>query len=247
MNTPPPSSTPTSTPSSPPTSAGPLRCVASMATGTLLAGLCRRWNDSGRPPVALEATGGVEAARRVAAGEAFDLAVLSDDALQALAATGRVGPVSAVVVSQVAIAASAGTAPPIATVAQLQASLRAARRIAYSTGPSGKALLALLAQWQLFDELEPRLVQAPTGVPVGTLIAQGTADLGFQQLSELLHCPGIALLGPMPPGAEMPTVFSAAPCAAGGKAEQAAAFIAWLRSPEVADAVRAEGMAPAAA
>lgn len=226
----------------------PLRCISSMATRQWLATLCERWaRDGDGQLIELESVGGVDAAGRIAAGEAFDVAVLASDALDRLAASGHVGPMTELAVSDVAIAAPAGTAPPVATIDQLQQTLRASRAIGYSTGPSGKALLALLARWELLDALQARLVQAPPGVPVGELLARGTVDLGFQQQSELIHCPGIALLGPMPPGAEIPTRFDGAPCHAGAQAPRAAAFIAWLASAACADVIRGEGMTPATA
>jgi molybdate transport system substrate-binding protein len=224
-----------------------LKCISSMATRPLLQALRARWTDRGGQAVRLESVGGVDAARRIDAGEAFDVAVLAADALQTLAASGRVGAVVPIAVSGVAIAARAGTAPRVATVAQLQETLRASRAVGYSTGPSGKALLALLSRWGMLRSLQDRLVQAPPGVPVGELLARGAVDLGFQQRSELVHQPGIALLGPMPPGSEIVTAFSAAPCTAGALSAQAGAFIAHLASASCADAIRREGMEPAGA
>ena len=225
----------------------PLRCISSMATRQWLAALCERWTRDGGGAVELESVGGVDAANRIAAGEDFDVAVLAADALDRLAAAGHVGPLTGLAVSQVAIAAPAGLAPPVATVAELRRTLGACRAIGYSTGPSGKALLALLARWDLLDALRERLVQAPPGVPVGELLARGTVDLGFPQHSELIHCQGIALLGPMPPGAEIPTLFAGATCQASARASRAAALVAYLAGASGADVIRAEGMEPALA
>lgn len=224
-----------------------LTCISSMATRQLLQVLCARWGDLSGQRVQLESVGGVDAARRIEAGEPFALAVLASDALQKLAASGHIGRITPIAVSDVAIAARAGTAPPVATRAQLLETLQQSRAIGYSTGPSGKALLARLAHWGVLDSLQARLVQAPPGVAVGDLIAQGAVDLGFQQHSELIHCQNIALLGPMPVGDEISTVFAAAPCTAGTQAEQSAEFIAYLCSAHAAEVIRREGMAPAAA
>ena len=84
-------------------------------------------------------------------------------------------------------------------------------------------------------------------MPVGELIARGRCDLGFQQLSELIHLPGIALLGPMPAGGGIDTVFAAAPCTSTAQPEQAAGFIAYLQSAACAAAIRREGMDPVGA
>ena len=73
----------------------------------------------------------------------------------------------------------------------------AARSLSYSTGPSGVAP-RLFERWGIAQRNCARIVQAPPGVPVGTLVARGEVELGFQQLSELLHVPGITLAGPLP-------------------------------------------------
>ena len=75
-----------------------------------------------------------------------------------------------------------------------------ARRICYSTGPSGDHLKALCETWGLANSVLARALVAPPGVPVATLVANGDADLGFQQLSELIGQPGIEIAGPLPPG-----------------------------------------------
>ena len=121
----------------------------------------------------------------------------------------------------------------------------AARRIAYSTGPSGVALLELFQRWGIGELLRNRLLQAPPGVPVGSLLARGEATLGFQQLSELIGLPGIELLGPLPDAIRIDTVFCAAPCTASHRPEAVRALLDFLVSPECDEAKRRHGMAPA--
>jgi len=83
------------------------------------------------------------------------------------------------------------------------------------------------------------------GVPVGTMLADGRADLGFQQLSELLHVPGIAVVGPLPPEIQSVTVFTAGVSKESSRPNQARALIAYLTSPEAEAAKRRHGMEPA--
>jgi molybdate transport system substrate-binding protein len=225
----------------------PLSIVSSMATRHVLAELAEAYERRTGQCVAVESMGGVEAARRVQEGHACDIAVLADDAIERLAAVGRIDPESRVGLARsgVAIAVAAGTPrPDIATEASLREAVLAARSIGYSTGPSGAHLMRLFERWGIAATIAPRIVQAPPGVPVGSLVARGEVGLGFQQLSELIHLDGIDVIGPLPPAVQVVTVFSAAACVACGRRDAASALLAFLASPE-ADAVRfRHGMEP---
>lgn len=219
-----------------------------MATRRVLARLAAAYGAAGGTAVRFESVGGVDAARRIRAGEPFDLAVLASDAIDRLIAEGHLAAETKTDVarSQVAAAVRAGAArPEIGSEQGLRAALLAAQRIGYSTGPSGEALLRLLDRWGLSAQLRARLVQAPPGVPVAKLVADGEADLGFQQLSELLEEPGITVLGTLPQGAAAATVFSAARCNASRHPEAVAALLEFLRSPQATEAKRLCGMEPA--
>ncbi len=219
-----------------------------MATKRLLAELVDAWHAAGGSPLAFESVGGVDAAKRVADGEAFDLVVLEADALDKLAAAGRLiaGTATPLVHSPVAIAVRAGQPhPPIGDEAALRATVLAARSIGCSTGPSGRALRQLFERWNIVGQLDGRLVQAPPGTPVGALLARGDVALGFQQLSELMHLDGIDVLGPMPPGLEIVTTFSGAVAASSTAATAARSFLAFARSPATAETKRRHGMQPA--
>ena len=120
-----------------------------------------------------------------------------------------------------------------------------ARRICYSTGPSGDHLLQLWERWGIAETVSQRALQAPPGVPVGTLVAEGEADLGFQQLSELMHVPGIEILGPLPPEIQSVTVFTAGVSGMSLQPEKAQALLAYLTSPQAEAPKRQYGMEPA--
>lgn len=219
-----------------------------MATRGLLAELCAEYSKRSGVPVTIEAVGGVDAARRVAADEPFDVVFLAADAIAKLAVAGKVDEAGqvALVKSDVAVAVPAGAPrPDISTEAAVRQAVLAAPRIAYSTGPSGVALLELFRNWGIGEALRNRLLQAPPGVPVGSLLARGEAALGFQQLSELIGLAGIELLGPLPEAIQINTVFCAAPCTAGTQTETVRALLAFLASSECDEAKRRHGMAPA--
>ncbi len=229
-----------------------LRGISSMATRQVLAELVAGFEGQGGCRVSIESVGGVDAARRVQAGEAFDLVILGADAIDKLIAAGHLQAASRVDLMScgVAVAVPAGAArPDISNEEAVKQTVLAAGSISYSTGPSGVALVRLFERWGIAEQIAPRLVQAPPGVPVGTLVARGEVALGFQQLSELLHVPGITLVGPLPPAIQITTVFSAGlptGLAAGSpQAQQVGALLAYLTSPQAAPAKRGQGMQPA--
>lgn len=229
-----------------------LRGISSMATRQVLADLGAAFEQRTGCPVAIESVGGVDAAKRVAAGEAFDVVILASDAIDKLIAAGhlRAGSRVDLVRSGVAMAVRAGApVPDVSSEAALRHAVRSARSISYSTGPSGVALARLFERWGMADEVRGRTVQAPPGVPVGTLVARGEVELGFQQLSELIHVEGITLVGGMPPGVEILTVFSAGLpvglAEGSAQAERVRALLHFMTSPDAEAAKRRQGMEPA--
>jgi len=225
----------------------PIAGVSSMATRLILGELAQRYEAASGVPVAIKAMGGVDAAALVRSGEPTDIVVLASGPMAKLEAEGHIaaGSIRGFTRSGMAIAVRAGAAQPdIGTEAAVKAAVLAANRVCYSTGPSGDHLLQLCAGWGVAAD-DPRLVKAPPGVPVGTLVARGEADLGFQQLSELIHVPGIVVLGPLPPEIQNVTVFAASVAGTSKQPEQTAALIAYLASPETAAVKQAQGMEPA--
>ena len=222
--------------------------ISSMATRLVLAELAGAYRARSGVDVAIESVGGVDAAKRVQAGESYDLAVLDADALDRLAAAGRVVADSqtGLVRSGVAIAVRAGAQrPDVSSEEALKQAVLAARTVGHSTGPSGTALLKLFERWGILDEVRPRIVLAPPGVPVGKLVADGAVELGFQQYSEMMNVPGIDVLGPMPPGCGIVSLFSAGLCAASTQPEAVRELIDYMQSSAADDAKRRHGMEPA--
>ncbi len=222
--------------------------ISSMATRQVLADLVAAFGLRSGGTVAIESVGGVDAAKRVLAGEAFDVVILASDAIDKLIAAGRVLADSKVdlVHSGVAVAVRAGAPrPDIGSEAAVRAAVLAARSVGYSTGPSGVALANLFTRWGIADQLQGRLVTPPPGIPVGSLVASGAVELGFQQYSELINLAGIDVLGPLPAEIQITTTFSAGVCASATQPDAARALLAFMASPEAADAKRRQGMDPA--
>jgi molybdate transport system substrate-binding protein len=225
-----------------------IKAISSMATRQVLAELADAWQRRSGHAVVMEAVGGVDAARRVQAGEAFDAVFLAADAIEKLEALQRVLPSSKVDLfrSPVAVAVPAGTPhPDIGTETALRDAVSKAPTIGYSTGPSGVALVKLFERWGIAGELKERIVQAPAGVPVGSLVASGEVALGFQQLSELMHLKGVEVVGPMPDSVQIVTTFSAGICATSTHTSAVRQLLDFMASPETADVKRRHGMEPA--
>lgn len=225
-----------------------IKGISSMATRLVLAELVDAFQRRSGTRVAIESVGGVDAAKRVQAGETFDVVILASDAIDKLIASGHVQPDSKVdlVRSGVAVAVRAGAPKPdISSEEAVRAAVLAARNISYSTGPSGVALAKLFERWGITEQIKDRIVTPPPGIPVGSLVAKGEVELGFQQLSELINLDGITVLGPLPPAIQIITTFSAGVCAGSQQGDAVRAMLADMNTSEAAAAKRRQGMDPA--
>lgn len=222
--------------------------ISSMATRQVLADLVAKFQQTSAFKVSVESVGGVDAARRVQAGEVFDMVVLAANAIGQLMEAGRIVPGSQIdlVKSGVSIAVRAGASQPdIGSEEAVRQAVLNARSLSYSTGPSGVHLLKLFERWGIADTIKNRIVQAPSGVPVGSLLASGEVELGFQQLSELLHLSGVDVLGPLPPAIQIVTTFSAGLAVASTKAAAVRTLLDFMVSPAALEAKLRNGMEPA--
>ena len=222
--------------------------LSSMATRRILADCARDYQLRNGIRVEIRSMGGVEAAKLARTGEPADVVVLAAKVMRSLEAEGRIakGSIVDIARSEIAVAVAAGAPHPAVDSAQaVRRAILEAKRVCYSTGPSGDHLKALCEKWGLAESVLGRALVAPPGVPVASLVARGDADLGFQQLSELMGQPGVEVAGPLPPEIQAATVFSAGLSVASAAPEAARAFLAYLASAETADVKRRHGMEPA--
>ncbi len=226
----------------------PLTGISSMATRQVLADMTAAYEHETGAKVAIESVGGVDAAKRVRAGERFDVVILASNVIDQLVSEGRALAGSRVdlVRSGVAIAVRAGAPrPEIGSEDAVRNAVRHARSVSYSTGPSGDYLAKLFERWGIAAEIASRIVKPAPGIPVGKLVAEGSVELGFQQLSELMFLPGIDVVGPLPPAIQHVTTFSGGVCATTSRADEARLLLAYLGSPRTAEVKRRNGMDPA--
>jgi molybdate transport system substrate-binding protein len=227
---------------------GRITGLSSMATRHILADLARDYEQRNGVEVDIRSMGGVEAAKLVRAGEAAEVVVLASKVMRSLEAEGHLvkGSIRDFARSEVAIAVPAGAPRPgVETEQAVRQAMLDAHRICYSTGPSGDHLKALCEKWGVTDSVLARSLVAPPGVPVASLVARGEADLGFQQLSELIGQPGIDIVGSLPPEIQAVTVFSAGVSSKSAEPEAAHSFVSFMTSAETGEVKRRYGMEPA--
>ena len=192
-------------------------------------------------------TGTLDVQKRIDAGETHDLILMAGPDLDKLITARKVvsGTRVDLAKSGVGVAVRVGAPKPdIRTADGLKKAVLSARSIGHSSGPSGQIVAGIFQRMGIADEIKGKLKQTPSGVLVGTLLASGEADLGFQQVSELLHFPGIDYVGPLPPDIQQYTTFSIGIQSGAKEAAAAKAWIMFIKAPEAAPAFRKGGMEP---
>ena len=190
-------------------------------------------------------TGTLDVRKRIAAGEAYDLIIMAGPAIDDFIKSGKVVPGSRTDLARsgVGVAVRAGAPKPdISSTEALKKTLLSAKSIGYSTGPSGVYLAKLFQRLGVADAVKPKLKQTPTGVFVGGLVASGEAEIGFQQVSELSHFPGVDFVGPLPTEVQEITVFSSGLQVGAKQAEAANAWVKFLTAPAAAPAFTKRGL-----
>jgi len=186
---------------------------------------------------------------KIGGGEGGDLAILSDEAIDDLIRKGRLaqGSRTDLARSFIGIAVRAGgRKPEIGSAEAFKAALLAARSVCYSrSGISGIYFKGLLERIGLADAIGPKTVLPPTGVAVGEALARGDAEIGVQQISELIPFAGIEVVGPLPPPLQKVSVFSAGLFAAAADPSGAQALVRALTAPATRALYARNGMEPA--
>jgi molybdate transport system substrate-binding protein len=187
--------------------------------------------------------------QEIMAGAAFDVALMPRPAMAELAQMGRIAATTLTDVarSAVGLVVRAGAPrPDIATVDAFKALLRGAGSIAYSKGPSGVRVGEIIDGLGLGEAMAPK-TRFAVGRPVAELVANGEAEIGMQQIIEILPVPGAELVGPLPSALDSTIIYTAGLSggpAAGGGAAAARAVVAFLTSAAAARIIRSKGIEP---
>jgi len=192
-------------------------------------------------------TGTLNAQKRLADGESYDMIIMAGPAIDAQIEAGKALAGSRVDLAKsgVALGVPKGAPKPdIGSVAALKKTILAAKSIGYSTGPSGVYMVSLFDKLGVADQVKGKLKQTSSGVFVGDLIAKREVEIGFQQVSEIATFPGVDFVGPLPAEVQQTTVFSSAIIAGAKQAEAAKALVKFLTTPQAAEAFKKRGMEP---
>ncbi|AMN42426.1 molybdate ABC transporter substrate-binding protein [Rhodoplanes sp. Z2-YC6860] len=227
--------------------AAELKVLASGAVKEAYNELIPQFEKASGHKVAITWAGTVDIKKKVAAGEAYDVIIVASPEMDAFLKDGKIaaGTKADLVKSGVGIAIKPGTAKPdLSSGDGLKKALLAAKSVGYSTGPSGAYMQKLFEKMGIADQIKAKTKITQPGVPVAGLIRNGDAEIGFQQVSELIHEPGIDFLGPIPNDVQQITTFSGG-IPAGSKEQGAAkALQTFLTAKERADTLKKHGLSP---
>jgi molybdate transport system substrate-binding protein len=186
---------------------------------------------------------------RLAGGEAADVVILDGKATDELGSRGLVRADSKVELARslVGMVVKEGAAKPdIGTVEAFRNTLLAAKSIAYSDSGSGTYLSTVLfGKLGVADQIAAksrRVRGPPSGEPVAAVVARGEAEIGFQQVSELIRVPGVTFVGAIPAELQPGFSFAGALTAKPAQPEAATALLRFLASPEAAPVITKAGL-----
>jgi molybdate transport system substrate-binding protein len=185
--------------------------------------------------------------KRVGSGEVADLVILGDSGTQALIKDGKLIASTRAIFAKsgIYIAVRSGAPKPdISSADALKQALLAAKSVGYSEGASGTYLVGMFQRLGIYDQVKSKASIAKANEPVGEKVAQGEAEIGFHQLSELMPVKGIDIVGPLPAELQFITVFS---CALHHKAKEpsaAEALIRFLTAPAAGGGIARYGLEP---
>ena len=228
--------------------AAEVRVLSAAATAEAYHELVPQFEKATGHKVTTTFTGTANIRKRLGEGDVHDLVITTAGGIDEQIKLGKLVAGSRVdlAASGVGMAVKKGAAKPdIGSADALRATLLAARSIGYSTGPSGQYLTTLFEKLGIAEQVKGKLKQTPSGVPVGSLIAKGEAEVGFQQVSELVHFDGIDYVGPLPGELQRMTMFSTGIHTGAKEADAARALVKVLTAPAAAPIIKKHGLEPA--
>lgn len=228
-------------------SAAEIKVLAAGATKEVYLDLVPQFEKNSGHKVLATWSGTADIKKRMAAGEVYDVVIVGAPEIDAFIQQGKMVAGSRIdlMKSGVGVAVRAGAPKPnISSSAALKQTVLAAKSIGYSTGPSGVYVMSLFERMGIADQIKSKLKQVPSGVRIGTFLTSGEAEIGFQQISELIHAPGVDYVGPLPADVQKITVYSAGIHSKATQPEAAKELVKALTGPVAAPVIKKHGMEP---
>jgi len=230
------------------TSPAQIRVLSTLATREAYSELVPEFERASGQKVVTIWAGTVDIIKRISAGEDYDLIIASKSTIDDFVRSGKVENDSQVDIARsgIGVAVRRGARrPDIGSADALKRALVAAKAVGYSTGPSGVYLAALFERMGIATEMKAKSRQVPPGATVGPIIARGDVEIGFQQMSELLHVDGVDVIGPLPAEIQHITVITSGIPTAAKEPDAARALVRFLAAPGARDAIGRAGLEPA--
>jgi molybdate transport system substrate-binding protein len=222
-----------------------IKVLSSIATREAYLELLPQFEQSAGHKVVTEWSGTTAIMQKMAAGESHDLIVISRTELDELVRQGKVDADSRVNLAKsgIGVAVRAGTPKPdVSSTEALKRTLLAAETVGYTSGPSGVYMGKLMERMGIADAVKAKFRSVPSGGTIGTVVASGDCEIGFQQVSELVHIPGIDFVGPLPAEVQHVTVFSCGVQTGAKNADAAKALVAYLTTPAANAVMKKHGL-----
>jgi molybdate transport system substrate-binding protein len=228
--------------------AAEINVIASTAMREVLEELVPMFERASGHKVAVSFQSGAVLPVKVKEGAQADLVVTTPQTIDELVKEGKLvaGTRADFVRSGAGVAVRAGAPKPdISTPEALKTALLAAKSVGYSQGPSGVHFMSMMARLGIADQIKAKGVVPPLGQRVGALIAKGDAEIGVQQITELLLIPGIDFVGPLPKELQANIVYATATPSTAKERDAAAALVKFLSSEPALPIIKKLGLEPA--
>ena len=222
-----------------------IQVLSSIATREAYLELVPQFERASGHRIATTWAGTVDIMKRMAAGEVHDVVIISSHELDELIRQGKIEAGSRIDVANSGIGVCVRTGAPrpdVSSADALKRTLLAATTVGYTSGPSGVYMAGLIERMGIADQIKSKYRSVPSGGTIGTIVASGECEIGFQQVSELVHIKGTDYVGPLPPDLQRVTVFASGIQVGAGNAEAAKALDQFLTTPAAMAAMKRHGL-----
>jgi molybdate transport system substrate-binding protein len=227
--------------------AAEIKVLSSIATREAYNELVPQFEKSSGHKVVTTWAGTTAIMQKMAAGERHDLIIISGTEIDELIRQGKIIADSRVNLARcgIGIAIRAGAPKPdVASADALKRALLAAKTVGYTSGPSGIYMGKLIGRMGIADQIKPKFRSVPSGGTIGTIVASGDCEIGFQQVSEIVHIPGVDFAGPLPPEVQHVTVFCCGVQTGSANDVAARSLASFLSSAGAAAVMKKHGLEP---